>query len=175
MSQPELLAWERQTGEPDDAWAAFQRYRDMAAPRNMRYAAVVSQAKILSWANEWRWQERATAYDRHTDALRRAEREEMLRQDAQERTAKDIATLRGAEELLDNELKKMLAESHASEMSLAKVSDLTKLLDKVITLRRLVHGESTENVSVSTEFDLSNLSIDELRKWRELQAKVTKE
>jgi hypothetical protein len=175
--QPEVRAWERQDGEPEDAWAAFEKYRDMASPRRIEYAAigVIRRVTLFDWASTWRWQERATAYDRHTDGVRLAQREELLKQDETERTAAAIAMLAGAEDLFTRELKKLLAESEASDMSIAKINDLTKLMNSIITMRRLVHGESTENVAHTSDFDLSKLSLDELRAWRELQAKIEKE
>ncbi len=171
---PELLPWERLEDEPEDAWDAFRRFRDMSTPRQVKYAATVQASTIFAWAGEWRWQERVSAYDRHTDGIRRAQREETLKQSEEDRMVAAIAMLAGAEELFNRELQKWIAESYASDMSHAKLSDLTKLMNSVITMRRLVHGESTENVAHTGDFDLSKLSLDELRKWRELQAKVLK-
>ncbi len=163
------------TGEPDEAWSAFQRYRDMHSPRRIEYAATKSATILFGWAAEWRWFERATHYDRHTDAIRRAQREEMLKQTETDRLAKAMTMLAGAENLFENELKKLTSESHASEMSVMKISELTKLMTKIIELQRLVHGESTETIAHTSDFDLSKLSLEDLRKWRELQSKVSKD
>lgn len=173
MSQ--VLAWERQDGEPEEAWDAFCRYRDMHPPRRIEWAAPKSNTILFGWANEWRWHERTVAYDRHTDAIRRAEKEAMLKQSENDRMASALKILAGMEDLFERELKKLLAESYASDMSIAKINDLTKLSNNIITMRRLVHGESTENVHTSSEFDLSKLSLDELRKFKELQSKIGKD
>jgi hypothetical protein len=42
-----------------------------------------------------------------------------------------------------------------------------------ITLERLVHGESTENVDNKHGFDLSRLTIDEIETMRVLEAKAS--
>jgi hypothetical protein len=108
------------------------------------------------------------------DHVRREEREALLRQTEQERTAKAVAMLEGAETLFNRELSKLTEESHASDFSTINVNGLTKLMTKIIELRRLVHGQSTETIEHKGDCDLSKLSLDELRAWRELQAKVSK-
>ena len=81
--------WERQPGESDRAWAAFQAYRDMGAGNrsfNKTYQKRYSKPShaeapqfFRNWAREHRWFERATAWDRHLDDVNRQAQEDEAR------------------------------------------------------------------------------------------------
>ena len=47
------------------------------------------------------------------------------------------------------------------------------MVKTAITLERLVHGESTENVDNKHGFDLSRLSIEEIETMQLLEAKAS--
>jgi hypothetical protein len=168
----ELLAWERQPSEDDEAWKAFQSYRDQTPPRRMIHAAVKRTEKLSHWYNEHAWGERVAAYDRRLDAIRREQREAILKEDEKDRAARQLGQLKAVQDILDLELAKLTRDARASEaFGLVKVSDLNKLLANAITLERLIRGQSTENVS-QADIDLDALSPDELRQLRELQQKM---
>ena len=62
--------WEKQPGESDRAWGAFQIYRDLADRRT--YQAVAeklecSHNNVRAWASRHDWRVRADAFDRHQD------------------------------------------------------------------------------------------------------------
>lgn len=79
-----LRPWERQPGETDAQWAAFQVYRDLPpADRSLiaAYRQDKGQDKLRvsghwqAWFKRNRWKERVHAYDRYRDAQIRAELE----------------------------------------------------------------------------------------------------
>jgi hypothetical protein len=82
--------WERRDDETDRAWAAFQLYRDMGAGKRSfakayqeRYgkdSSAQAPQFFRTWASEHQWYARATAWDRHLDALNiQAQEEEAKR------------------------------------------------------------------------------------------------
>lgn len=75
----EVAAWERRSGEPPRAYAAFRVYRDLAcAQRNLGAVAEAmggSLRRAQQWAAAWDWRERADAWD---DACHRVEDAERL-------------------------------------------------------------------------------------------------
>lgn len=166
------LPWERQPGEPDDCFNAFRYYRDMPMPRQaLRASPMVGTNTLWQWCNKWSWIARASQYDDHISDLAIAEREALVKQSARDIQVQHMGILQGARELLEREVAKYLAISReAKGPSLLKPAELSKLLDSVVKLDRLVRGETTENVA-PTE-DLSNLSVDDLRVMRELKQKA---
>lgn len=172
----DVQPWERQDGEPEDAYEAFRGYCWQTPPRRLVHSSVRHRTEqLVKFYNEWRWPERVTAWDRHTEKIRTEEREALLRQDEKERVAKMQAVLETSGELIGREMSKLLRDSLLTEASgLVRPSDLNKLMSTWITMSRLIHGESTENVSVA-DARLENLSPDELRTLRELHAKLAGE
>lgn len=170
----DVKPWERQVGEPEQAYDAFKQY--CFHIRRIAYASVkYGAAELQALAHEWRWQERALEWDRHIERVRTAEREAFIRNDEKERLAKWMAALETAGALVDREMTKLLHESQKSQMSgLIKPSDLNKLMVTWITMQRLVHGESTENVDVK-DARLERLSLDELKELQRIHAKMSEE
>jgi len=170
---PAINAWERQDGEPETAYEAFKGYVYQVPPRRLAHSSAKhSTSELSSLYNDWRWAERALAYDRHVQRMRDEERDALLRQDEKERTAAQITLLKGLEEVANREIAKLIADTKNTEaFGLVKVSDLNKIVGQIIVMRRLIHGESTENVDVNV--DLKKLSVDELRELQRLQAKMT--
>lgn len=168
----EIFAWERQPSENDEAWEAFRSYRDQTPPRRTRHAAVKRSEKIVEWYNTHAWAERCAAYDRHLDDMRRKTREELLAEDEKERAAHQLGQLKMCQDIIDNELAKLWRDTKASEaFGTMKVNELTKLLEKAITLERLIRGQTTENIGAA-DGDLANLTPEELRQMRALQQKM---
>lgn len=168
----EPLQWERQAGEDEEAWGAFQRYRDQTPPRRVIHAAAKRTELLSRWYNEHAWRERVAAYDVHLDAIRRETREAVLKEDEKSRAARQLGQLKMVQDILDRELAKLWKEStEAVPFGTIKVGELNKLMANAITLERLIRGESTENhAAVSVELD--KLTPDELRQLRALRAKM---
>lgn len=74
--------WARWHGAPEEAWWAFAAYRDLGPMRTVerlhqRTADLAEEdeevptlAQLETWCEEWRWEERAAAYDAHRAGLR---------------------------------------------------------------------------------------------------------
>jgi hypothetical protein len=176
MASAEVRAWERQDGEPENAYEAFKGYVYQTPPRRLVHSSVKHGTSELSnLYNEWRWQERSLAYDRHVQKIRDDEREALFRQDEKDRVGKMLTVLEGMGEVLTREVGKLMKDSMASQVSgLLKPSELNKLMVTWITMQRLIHGESTSNVGV-VDPSLEKLSIEELRELQRLQAKLAGE
>ena len=79
---PDLQPWERQPGEPDEAYQMFLTYRDMTT-RNMtlfdseQYTAREwSARKARHWSSRWSWGWRCAHWDRHMASV---DAEELVR------------------------------------------------------------------------------------------------
>ncbi len=173
MGSADTKPWERQDTEPEIAYEAFKGYCFQTPPRRMQHASVKhGMAEVSALYNEWNWKERALAWDRHMDRIRVEQRENLLKQDEKDRLEKMMVVLETTGEVLSREMAKLLRESEKSTMSgLVKPADLIKMSTMWITMQRLIHGQSTENVNVQDE-RLEKLSLDELRELQRIQAKM---
>lgn len=167
--------WERQDGESEKDYEAFRGYVFQPKPRRLAHSSAKhGTAELSKLYREWRWQERVIAYDRHTQRIRDDERDELLRQDEKSRMAKMVEVLEGAGQVINREMTKLIRDTARSEaFGTVRVSDLNKLMGTWITMQRLIHGQSTENVAINA--DLQNLSVDEIRELQRLQAKLAGE
>jgi hypothetical protein len=130
--------WERQPNEPPRAFEAFTLYRNMT-PRRRSQAAVCRELYgndagnirlIEKWSSEWRWCDRATAWD---DELDRRTRE------AQEHARRDMAERHAAAavELQDKALERLRAMK-PEELG---ANDVLRMLVEAAKLERLSRGE----------------------------------
>lgn len=72
--------WERLGGESAQAYAAFRVFRDLGAARVLRnMPPVYSVRSCRRWASDFRWTERAEAWDAERYRLEDAERLEAIR------------------------------------------------------------------------------------------------
>lgn len=160
-----MSSWDRREDESESDWLAFKSYRDQSPPRNLKRTAAAlvdhSLADVVALCNKFAWRERAKEYDAHLDLVLQKEREEFLKQDARKRAADHMMLLKDAREALACELRKLLEWTSQTNVGVMQPQQVTKMLDIVVKLERLVGGESTENAQ--TSFDLSGLSVDELR------------
>lgn len=156
--------WERQPGEPDDAFRHFTTYRDMPLPRKLdRRIPNVHITKLVDFYRDWNWKVRCSAYDDYLSAFAVQEYEDILAHGAKEAAVQHMGLLNDAKELAAIELRKWLVTARAAgdgSTSLLRMGDLTKLIEGAIKLDRLVRGEATEIVEQN---ELTNLTDDELR------------
>ena len=72
MSEPEILAWDRQEDEPEKAYGYFVLYRDLGRTRTVaKVATEVNKSRdyLHKLATRWKWVQRAQAWDREEDRL----------------------------------------------------------------------------------------------------------
>lgn len=131
--------WERQEGESNPRWAAFQTYRDL--PPNERSVELVAKTlhktpgNLYKWSASDKWQERCEAYDRYLDA------------EAAKHKIIGIAEMNkrhidAAEKILD----KAIDGLRYIDPSDLRASDVAKLVDVASKLERLARGDATEVV-----------------------------
>jgi hypothetical protein len=170
---PTVEPWERQDEEPETAYTAFKGYVYQTPPRRLVHSsAVQGTAQLSSLFNEWRWAERALAYDRHVQKIRDAEREALIKEDEKTRMASQLTMIKGLQQIANREITKLLRDTERSEaFGTVRVSELNKMIAAAITLERLIRGESTENVGM-VDVNVQKLTIDELRELQRLQAKM---
>ena len=136
--------WERQQGEKPRAWAAFQIYRDMGEDRGVTKVRDVAggaykHSTLLTWAEQFRWVERARAWDNYVDRRRQAaflkEQEEMARRHIETgRKLQDAGLAYVEEELSD-------AEQRKAQMS---ATSALRFIDTGVALERKGMGVDDE-------------------------------
>jgi hypothetical protein len=165
------MIWFRQPGETEEAWGAFQSFRDQKSPRKMVRPGGPPTADVSRWAKDHCWFERAAEYDKHCDGVRLKEREALLAQDEREVVADHRRILADGREFIEREMSKLLTMSRGSDLpGTVKPGELVKLIDTVIKFDRLLRDQSTE--SVRHEVDLSALSPEDLKKLLDLRKKL---
>ena len=172
-------AFSRLAGEGEVEWAAFLSYREQTTPRSHRRVAVrgvlQKPGDVAAWMAQWRWTERVRAYDAWLDLRVAEERAKALGSDLKAVTARQAQLLAACHDLVFAEVSKIVANAEMSDLPALKVSDLIRLMDITIRSDRLIRGEVTESVEVKAEsYDLSKLSIDDLRALKELRSKMEK-
>ena len=151
--------WFRKTGEPSDAWEAFQNYRNQRPPRRAismsRDGSKLDVTKVAYWFKKFRWDARVAAWDNYCADMF-----------ATHEAAEQLQVLAEARDLASGEISKMLKLSRDSDKPIARVYEINSLLDKVVKLSKLMRGEATPE----TEDDLSmdNLDEDSLAAIREI-------
>lgn len=143
--------WDRVEGESAKAYAAFCKYRDLKPDRrslNAAYGGGRAPGYWAEWSSQFRWVERAAAYDAHLDELRRSERERRLRALEERRFAVELQN----QERLEKRLQKMEAlldkadQAPIVEVSTRKETEKVTIKVKGISLAgyaRLVDAANT--------------------------------
>jgi len=122
--------WERQKGESEQAYYAFQLYRDQSSPRG--YSRVVSElgkskTLIHRWGSRWSWRERARMWDRELEEQARAEQiketRAMGRRQARDAQALQLVLMAPVEQAL----RRLNDPMHRAELENLKLGDLIAL------------------------------------------------
>lgn len=162
--------WERQEGEGDDAFRAFVYFRDMPLPRKVDALGPNSVSQMFRWHKEWAWPIRARAYDNHLSAFAVKCKEAEIAKSSKTIAAEHMSILSDMRTVLQQECAKLLEQSTSSAgQTIMKHSDMSKMLDTVFKLDRLVRGESTEKIET---VDMSDMTDEELAQFIELSKKA---
>lgn len=119
----------------------------------------IDPCKVEHWIRAFFWRERVTEYDKYLDAGRVEVIEQTYRETAREVAAKHRQMLEDARSVAMTELAKLKERVGNTAFEVVKPSDLTKLVDTIVKLDRLIRGETTESVQLT---DMSKLSDEEL-------------
>lgn len=195
----EIAIWERipgrrhpyQQGESRAAYHAFLHYRDLGPSRSIvaayndhrtrcrgREGSVKrASGRWTAWSMDWRWTERAEAWDRHLDLVRRAEIEAEERRIAalvaekrkglpEREIALAEALIRKAEEMLRFPLAQVTRQSEGGrevtiiEPARWSFAALARIVDVADRLMRLATGLETDRHRV----DMAALVREEARR-----------
>ena len=140
---PALPPWDQQPGETARRHGQFATYRDLGRARTLPRAAELLQrhpVTVRKTSAEFRWLERAEAYDRHLDRLYQVTWLEERRK-AAEADAKILGAAIG-------KVAQRLPSLKAQEMS---ADDVIRLLDVAMRHRRVLFGDPTDTVVVTDQ------------------------
>ncbi len=138
---PALPPWEQQPNETAKRYGQFVTFRDLGRTRTLPRTAELLQrhpVTVRKTSAEFRWLERAEAYDRHLDKLYEAMWLEERRK-AAEADAKILGAAIG-------KVAQRLPSLNAQEMS---ASDVIRLMDVAMRHRRVLFGDPTDTVVVA--------------------------
>lgn len=164
------MLYDRQPDEPEDAWSAFQRYRDLPNPRPSleSYAGTLGYGgtRVRAWATRHDWASRILSWDQEVDGVRQG------------------VVLRGTEEMAQRHIRLAKKCTDAAEKALDKIiTDLTqydvrmkpheisRLVEVGSKLERLSRGEATERIDGEGQ-DYSKLSDADLSALEEIASKI---
>lgn len=163
LEQTAVDPWERQHGEGDERWEAFQIYRDQIIngdPKRSlrRVAAALSKSSTLlsRWAGEDSWSKRVEAWDREQDAMKRAamarDMENMVKRQSTSLSAAAQALLAPIQAFLVKLQKERAANPNGDPYDgydlrelMREAREAARLLPSLIQAERLVAGLSTTN------------------------------
>lgn len=145
--------WEQQVYESEEAWLAFQVYRDLAPPRSMADVDVefVRRGKrsrtatlYRGWSSQWKWRTRAAFYDVHLDRLR---------QEAAEKVVKDMGRRHAqmAQAGLTMIARRLMGSAEHSirpiDMNEVDFPALITAMQGLVKLERIARGEPGERAT----------------------------
>jgi hypothetical protein len=182
-------AWERQSSETDDAFAAFVLYRDLGPSRTIEQAhdAYLQRNKHKAkervrsgkkkgqgpthwadWSARFKWVERVRAYDDHIDSIALEERQKATAAEAA-KWAKRRMAQRDREWDIGEQLQAKAQQLLTQELE-ARAGDSARLAESGSKLARLAAGMETDHTKVTgaiavMEVDLSDKDDDELRAY----------
>jgi hypothetical protein len=140
---PALDPWERQPGETAKRYARFVAFRDLGPSRTLAKSAenlAASYSHERALAAQYRWQDRATAWDAHQQRQFLTEMEEERRRAARE----DVRVLRIMTGMIGQALPNV--QEQAPKMTLA---EFTRFVDTTMKWRRTLFGDPTETIAIT--------------------------
>jgi len=171
-----LQPWQRQPCDDDAPWHAWRVYLMLSLPRSVKRVSQktrIPQHILERWSQACSWRMRAMAYDNHIHQLWLDRVEQKRNESADDYVARHTRILRTLGELLERESEKYLDVSKRQDaIGLLRPEHLNALAGTIIKHERLVNDQSTDNVSVRGSIDLSLLSLDELKQFKQLNAKA---
>jgi hypothetical protein len=140
---PAVDLWERQPGETSKRYARFLAFRDLGLTRTLAKASdelALSYSHVRAMAAEYRWQDRAAAWDSHQQRQYVAEMEEERRRSARD----DAKILRIMTGMVGQALPHV--QQRAADMS---IGEFTRFVETTMRLRRNLFGDPTDTIAVT--------------------------
>jgi len=137
-----MAEWDRQEGETDAAWKAFNRYLQLGDERSIAKAIEgdgkrAAKRRYESWSSTYRWVERARAWD--------ASIVERIRKDRE----KDLIAMRKRHIEAGQAMQSLAASSMFKAVEAATeipLEDVPRWMWTGVRIERLAAGEPTESV-----------------------------
>lgn len=140
---PALDPWERQPGETPKRHARFLAFRDLGLTRTLAKASdqlALSYSHVRALAAQYRWQDRAAAWDTHQQRQYTAEMEEERRRSARD----DAKILRIMTGMVGQALPHV--QQRAQDMT---ITEFTRFVETTMRLRRNLFGDPTDTVAIT--------------------------
>ena len=155
--------WERQEGEPLAAWNAFRAYRDLqpGKARSVKRATEaldMQESGFRRWSKKWRWPERALAWDDHLDTIG-MDAVVFERAEASKRRIKLADSILSVAE---HQLQTWLDDIECGVKIDLTPYEVAKLIEIGYKIDRLERGESTDNMAVSMDARLTDMTQEQL-------------
>lgn len=170
--------WDRQDDETEEAFQAFVIYRDMGPDRTLHSAGLEAdycRGQMAEFSRKYGWVVRVRAWSRRKDqAKTRAtldELERMHRRHVRLSLALQDVTAIELERLIAQK-ERELAKGEQDEGHVTSANDLAKVAERAVRIERLARGEVTDRVE--TTWDLSKLSVRDLRELKRLRAMMSR-
>ena len=144
--------WERLPEETSINYTAFVKYRDLQSRRSIKKVAELSDGAQISkfnrWSSEFKWVDRARAYDDHIDELRRNKIDNVINKNLTKYKAKCGL-------ILDDLLNLFMENLNQGKIEIKSIRDLERLIKLQMAL---FEGDSSEedkivNIIFETYYD----------------------
>jgi hypothetical protein len=180
----EAKPWERQRGESSEGFRLFCYFRDSTKRNLMEIAKElgVHRKKLDNYSLNWRWQERARAWDIELDRrVQKAQVGELV-----EMRKRHIALSMQMQMAAHSEMNALLEQIKAAEAeattlgrkrsrTVLSMLDVWRLTEAGTKLERLSRGEYTEHTKVESDedkFDFTRLTPEEAEAFVRIKAKL---
>jgi len=165
--------WERLPEETSINYMAFCKYRDLQSRRSIKKVAELSDGAQISkfnrWSSEFKWVDRARAYDDHIDELRRNTIDNQIKKSLTEYKAK-------CDSILDKSLDLYMENLNQDKIEIKSTRDLERLIklqmtvhegdiseeDKIVNIIfETYHDKPSADKEITDDQDLNVDKIDE--------------
>ncbi|MGW6391191.1 hypothetical protein ACWFR1_11945 [Streptomyces sp. NPDC055103] len=140
---PTVDPWERQPGETPKRHQRFLVFRDLGLTRTLAKASdelALSYSHVRALAAQYRWQDRASAWDTQQQRQYSAEMEEERRRAARD----DMKILRVMTGMVGQALPHV--QQQVGDMT---ITEFTRFVETTMRLRRNLFGDPTETIAVT--------------------------
>ena len=168
--------WDQVHGEPDNAYRAFELYRDMPSPRvspeRLGPVVGVTPAEAIGWLRDWHWLRRAASFDAALEQARQEHLAHFVSETNESVEAKHRQILVAAREVASNEILKILAQSKRMTYPIMKPRELSQMIKSVLELERLIRGQSTLGDGTEEVDHTDTMTDEELLEFDRLSHKA---
>lgn len=177
IALPPVRCWERLAVEADPEWLSWCSFRDLGEIRSLLLVSRINGARLedlATWQARYRWQDRSKAFDVYLDRIHADRGRALLDAPKAVADGRHLQLIDEVLSLVRSEIAKLRRASVEAEGPTVSASAISRILDQTAKLERLVRGEATERVEIST-LDLSKLSDSELATLRDLTLRATRD